>query len=612
MSVNKFMIREVDIFRYILKQLNNNSFQVKFDYADFMARGDEALMIQRLSFLGDNFDVVETFDEKTYAINKEQFVPTVIPNLNGQFTATDDYKEVLYQTNIDFLIYSGDDSYLMLVQSAIEEVRARLIQHNDVIEVSYMNLEDLTSKERVKEQVKLITMTGSIAFGQPQVINGNMYTIFSMPIDIYATNFGEFANQHQFSLGHSQILENGWALTNSLDWQANGIENGHLDINQIEYEEPVVELFPRGEEGDVLRVKNRKLEYRWVKDDNVVAVNECQFNPPTNVIAKPNEVGNTCYTVPKELIWKKGNRIGWENADVNNRDAGRTFPKDEVNNIGFYFKIPVSYAYQYDYPNQWKELFVDGYNPLGLRSVQDYINRFGMVEKGFTQVSSLTELKELLTETEPFKPVGVVVKAHYRDDYGDSHFHWFWVDPYQDEGGYIHDGWDYYYLDRKDNETYKVIEQEKDYYTFYRWAKKKTKMHKFKPLTWSFVTNLDIETTQLSNHFEYGNPLLASEIKAIPKSKSFGVSFTFAIDLRDELLRELYKDAIKQKLGVNLYKLRIETTQYNPATQSYEVQHDLTTERYYELVDIQTDGEFSKGSRMIYTMTFFPTMRKGE
>jgi len=208
----KFTISETDIYNLILEEFNDNAFssKIKFSYADWSlvdSNGvQKGLLINKLALNSEGrFDVQETFDENTYAKTTNSFVAMNIGPLNGEFTALNKIKDVVYDTVVEFLVCIDNFAVQQAITLSIAEVRARFIQYERVVKVSYMDIEDISSGVRIEENLKAIFMSGSIDYGTITQINGKQYLTYSLPITIEITNFGEFANQQKIYLGVDKV-----------------------------------------------------------------------------------------------------------------------------------------------------------------------------------------------------------------------------------------------------------------------------------------------------------------------------------------------------------------------------------------------------------------------
>ena len=231
---NKLTISERDILRFLVQQFNTNTLGIKFSIADWATMGDESgtksLLVFRKPLDFERFDVAQSFDEETYATEKESFVAMSVNNLNGEFLALNTIKQVVYQTAIDFLICNDNPDAFYAIHTAIEEMRMKLLQFFTTYKVAYNDLDDLENDEPIEESLKVITMTGSIDYGQVVQINGYNYLTYSMPITMMFTNVGEFANQNKYRLGCSDITFGQWGNSTEQYWSVNGVVGGVYDV----------------------------------------------------------------------------------------------------------------------------------------------------------------------------------------------------------------------------------------------------------------------------------------------------------------------------------------------------------------------------------------------
>lgn len=237
-----FTIREVDVFRLIIEELNNNAFssKIKFSMADWLTIGEndegdpEGLLINRLALSKDNqsrFDVLETYDEETYAKTEQPFVAFSVGGLNGEITALNTIKDIVYDPVITFLVNADNINAQRVITLAIEEIRYRWIQYERTLDVEYYDIDNITSSTKISETLKVIMASGTIDFGSPIKINGKQYLSYTLPVTINVTNFGEFANQQRIYLGTNEILDGGSTkmfLIEPNDWHwgtSRGIES---------------------------------------------------------------------------------------------------------------------------------------------------------------------------------------------------------------------------------------------------------------------------------------------------------------------------------------------------------------------------------------------------
>ena len=204
-------IRERDILKFILDELNTNVFssKIKFTLGD-SARVDDTSMLIRRFTLDDNterMDLVETFDESTYMTTKNPYIIVNVSNLNPEFTALNTIKEVTYSGDLGFLVCEENPDVYRAFLLALEEIRSRLIQYHKVIRVQYFDYDNPSSTTQISEDIKLIATTGGIQREFIDRINGKSYLYFTLPITLLATNYGEFANQEIISIGVNSITE---------------------------------------------------------------------------------------------------------------------------------------------------------------------------------------------------------------------------------------------------------------------------------------------------------------------------------------------------------------------------------------------------------------------
>lgn len=248
--IKRLLISENHIMHLILKELNNNSLGVNFMMSNWLVsdRNDGSILIQRFKYGEGRFDVVNTFDETTYAENEITITPVAIPTLNGEFLTHPVITEVNYSPEVDFLINADDEAVVSANITALEEVRARLMQYQTNIEIEQYDLND---KDNKKEEVyKAVITSGDITYGSSQNFNGRKYLRISMPLNIYVSNMGEFANQMKFRFGTTNILEYGkpkmfdiplitWAYGTGLETDSTQLLNNKFHTNDVASREVV-------------------------------------------------------------------------------------------------------------------------------------------------------------------------------------------------------------------------------------------------------------------------------------------------------------------------------------------------------------------------------------
>ena len=202
----KYHINEVDIYKFITDTFNDNSSLGKIDFSIgyyFLDEdGTNGGFVKRFTQSGGRFDVKDSFDDNTYDLKNDSFVPMGIASLNSSYLAHDEIKEVTYEPNIEFLVYIENDVTYKVIELVIQEVRAKLVQYQTTIEVEFLNLE---GGANITETLKVIAMSGEIDYGQIVRIQGRSYLSISMPLTLEVTNYGEYANQEKIYLSVESI-----------------------------------------------------------------------------------------------------------------------------------------------------------------------------------------------------------------------------------------------------------------------------------------------------------------------------------------------------------------------------------------------------------------------
>ena len=215
-----FTIRETDVYQLIINELNNNAFssKIEFSMADWIALGQDAdgnpegLLINKLVLSKGDIsrpDIAETFDEETYAKQENPFVAFEVGPLNGEITALNDIKDIVYSPVLTFLVPIENINVQRAITLAIEEVRHRLIQYERIWNVEYPDIENITNATKIQEQLKVIITSGTIDYGGIIPISGKQYSTYTLPLTINITDFGEFMNQQKIYMGTYDILDSG-------------------------------------------------------------------------------------------------------------------------------------------------------------------------------------------------------------------------------------------------------------------------------------------------------------------------------------------------------------------------------------------------------------------
>lgn len=213
---NKLLINENHIIEILLEEFNKNVVGVKYLYSDwgkvgeFDSQGDFKgnLIIQRRAFDNNRFDVIETFDETTYAIDEIEIVPIHFGNLNAEFLSHPLITQVNFSPDISVLVNADDPVKVKANQTALEEMRARFIQYSKNVKISNFNLDyDVTNQEYLTKNYKMVVTAGEIDYGDIETINGINYMVMSISINVFVTDKGFLSNQQKFIFGVDTIVD---------------------------------------------------------------------------------------------------------------------------------------------------------------------------------------------------------------------------------------------------------------------------------------------------------------------------------------------------------------------------------------------------------------------
>jgi len=155
------------------------------------------------------FDSHISYDENTYAQQEEPFVAFDVSSLNGEIVALNTIKDIVYSPTLSFLVAVDNIIVHRLIKLAIEEVRFRWIQYERAFDVDYVDIDNTSSSTKVSETLKAIFKAETIDYGEIVQINNIQYLVYSLPLTLNLTNFGEFANQQKIYLGTDEILDDG-------------------------------------------------------------------------------------------------------------------------------------------------------------------------------------------------------------------------------------------------------------------------------------------------------------------------------------------------------------------------------------------------------------------
>lgn len=202
----ELILSENHVLKLILDEFNNNSIGVKFMLSDWFLNpeNDGNMLIQRRALRNDRFDIVQSFDESTYALKETHITPMGINSLNGELLTHPIIQDVTYTPQVAFLVSSDNEINVTANRIAIEEVRSRLRQKQKVFNITQYDLED-TSK-RLEKTFKGVLTAGEIVYGDIEKFNGRGYMMITLTLDLFISNYGEFANQEEYRFGTSAIL----------------------------------------------------------------------------------------------------------------------------------------------------------------------------------------------------------------------------------------------------------------------------------------------------------------------------------------------------------------------------------------------------------------------
>jgi hypothetical protein len=237
----KYHINEVDIYKFIVDTFNDNSSNDKIKFSIgyyFLDDGDNmGGFTKRFTQQGGRFDVKETFDDDTYELKTDTFVPMGVYNLNASYLAHDKIKEITYEPNIEMLVYIENDITSKVIELVIQEIRAKLIQFQTTLDVEFLNQD---GGANITETLKVITMSGEIDYGQIVTIQGRRYLSISMPLTLEVTNYGEYTNQETIYLSvpsvddgeYIEMYPIAWNYGVGLDLEGSQLLNDKSILNQ--------------------------------------------------------------------------------------------------------------------------------------------------------------------------------------------------------------------------------------------------------------------------------------------------------------------------------------------------------------------------------------------
>lgn len=233
----KYHIDENAIYKFIVDTFNNNaSSKIKFSIGYYFMdeEGAKGSFTRRFTQQDGRFDVKKTLDDDTLMLSDTSFVPMNVSTLNANYLAHNTIKEVTYEPQVEFLVYVEDIAIFTTIELVLKQIRARLVQFQTTLDVSYTNMDDLNGA-RVEETLKVIVMSGELNYGQIVRIAGKTYLSMSMPLTIEVTNHGEYANQEKIYLSvptvnsgdYVEVTPIAWNYGVGIDTEASQMLNDH-------------------------------------------------------------------------------------------------------------------------------------------------------------------------------------------------------------------------------------------------------------------------------------------------------------------------------------------------------------------------------------------------
>lgn len=214
----RLIINENHMIEFLNKEFNKNEIGVYFLYSNWIDTRHEDengeikgnLIIQRMTFDEGRFDVMETYNEETYATNETEITPIDFGNLNTEFIHHPQIVQVNFNPVVSILVCADYPDVLMSNRIALEELRAKFMQYHTHINVSNLNLdyEGLDGQnEYLNDLYDVIINAGEIDYGGTQTINGRNYIQMSIELVISVTNRGFFSNNQRLLFGVDEIVD---------------------------------------------------------------------------------------------------------------------------------------------------------------------------------------------------------------------------------------------------------------------------------------------------------------------------------------------------------------------------------------------------------------------
>jgi len=221
----KSNIKKDDILKYLLGKFNTTSQDVGF------VMGSEGMPLYRPitkeSSEGSGEETYE-FDDDTYQIDKEQYIPVAIPVITADYSnlATIEQDQRVTSSTwsavVSFLVFENSYVNKKLV-FAMEEFRDKMLGKLDILEGREYNYSS-TSTKPIAKYYNVVTTAGDLIPSGIITINGDIFIEYTLQIDLDVSDNIAYGNQFEFyvktSTGeYSRVLpiQASWGASNSLE-----------------------------------------------------------------------------------------------------------------------------------------------------------------------------------------------------------------------------------------------------------------------------------------------------------------------------------------------------------------------------------------------------------
>lgn len=193
-------VKQSDIMMFLTDRFNQNSLNIPFKQGFYTSDNPKDFnVVWYKPRLNDNglFDIENTFDSETYAVNKKRFIVMQTDVSSGDYTGLPNVQMVSFTSNVEVMVYADDPLILLTTKMAIEEVRDSFIGKDFLHTISGFN--DLGN--RVNETIKIVTTAGGVDYGNEVIIKGRKFLIMSLVIELTVSKNIEFGNQIEYEIG---------------------------------------------------------------------------------------------------------------------------------------------------------------------------------------------------------------------------------------------------------------------------------------------------------------------------------------------------------------------------------------------------------------------------